>query len=239
MTRPTRALLLDLDDTLVDTRAALARAVGSALGEVLGPLAPGVAAEAGQLWISDREGWFVRYEAGELDYRSQREARFAGLARRFGFEASLFDEWEPHFEAALVASTTPFPDAAPLLTALDGVALAVVTNVFDSRFQRAKLDVAGLAPRLSIVVGVDVAGAPKPDPAPFRAACKLLGVAPHEAVHVGDSWTADVTGARNAGIRAVWLDRSGGGRDRELPPGVRRVGGLAEVLPLLDLPHPW
>lgn len=50
-------------------------------------------------------------------------------------------------------------------------------------------------------------GVAKPDPAIFHAALRQLGRAPADAVMLGDSWAADVLGARAAGVRAVWLNR--------------------------------
>jgi len=61
-------------------------------------------------------------------------------------------------------------------------------------------------------------GRAKPDAAIFLAACDALGVAPHEAVYVGDDPLLDVEGAQNAGLHAVWLNR------RELHP-VRSMPG--------------
>ncbi|MBW8901494.1 MAG: HAD hydrolase-like protein, partial [Massilia sp.] len=39
--------------------------------------------------------------------------------------------------------------------------------------------------------------------------CRALGVAPEEAVYVGDDVLLDVQGAQRAGLRAVWLNRTG------------------------------
>ena len=49
----------------------------------------------------------------------------------------------------------------------------------------------------------------KPHRSVFHAACEALGIAPGEAVYVGDSPVNDVEGSRRAGLRAVWLNRRG------------------------------
>jgi putative hydrolase of the HAD superfamily len=54
-------------------------------------------------------------------------------------------------------------------------------------------------------------GARKPDPEIFRAALEAAGCGAGEALHVGDSGEEDIAGARAAGIRAVLIDRRGGG----------------------------
>ena len=49
----------------------------------------------------------------------------------------------------------------------------------------------------------------KPDPAIFDLALHLLHCTADESVMVGDSWEMDVMGARAAGLRAVWFNRTG------------------------------
>ncbi len=73
-------------------------------------------------------------------------------------------------------------------------------------------------------------GAQKPDPRLFRFALERAGCPAGDAVHVGDSWDADYVGARNAGLRAIWLRRDG----RLGPPAaeeIRDLRGLLELLP--------
>jgi HAD superfamily hydrolase (TIGR01509 family) len=48
-------------------------------------------------------------------------------------------------------------------------------------------------------------GYAKPDERAFLSVLNAEGVAAHDAVHIGDSWTADVQGATSAGLRAVWV----------------------------------
>ena len=50
-------------------------------------------------------------------------------------------------------------------------------------------------------------GASKPEQRIFQEAFRLAGVSPERALHVGDSYRADVLGAREAGAGAVLLDR--------------------------------
>jgi HAD superfamily hydrolase (TIGR01549 family) len=75
--------------------------------------------------------------------------------------------------------------------------------------QRAKLSACGLDAFIDALVVSEEAGVSKPDPAIFRLALTRLGCAPGHAVMVGDSWTADVAGARAAGIRAIWFNPHG------------------------------
>ena len=69
----------------------------------------------------------------------------------------------------------------------------------------------------------------KPAPAFYAAVLSAAGHAPGSVVHVGDSWEHDVVGARAAGLRTIWLNRTGA----PLP-----AAGIAdaEIRTLTDLP---
>ena len=104
-----------------------------------------------------------------------------------------------------------YPDAAPALARLRerGLRLACVSN-WDCSLSEV-LARCGLTGLLDTVVTSAEAGARKPDPAIFTAALEATGVEPREAVHVGDTPSEDVAGARAAGIEPLLLDRAGAG----------------------------
>ena len=83
----------------------------------------------------------------------------------------------------------------------------VSNNVLDE--QQEKLRICGLDRFVDeLVVSAEV-GVSKPDPEIFRVAINRLGVSAQQAVMVGDSWAADIEGARAAGIRAIWFNPTG------------------------------
>jgi len=104
-----------------------------------------------------------------------------------------------------------YRDAAPALAELRalGVQLVCVSN-WDYSLPDVLARV-GLADELDGVVTSAAVGARKPDPRLFEAALEVAGCAADEALHVGDTPTEDVQGARAAGIRALLIDRDGGG----------------------------
>ncbi|CAI7841571.1 unnamed protein product, partial [Closterium sp. NIES-54] len=84
-----------------------------------------------------------------------------------------------------------------------GIKIALVSN-FDTRLRdllRA-LDCYDWFDAVAVSAEVE---AEKPSSEIFHAACDMLGVLPHEAVHVGDSRNKDVAGAKRAGCGAAWL----------------------------------
>lgn len=131
--------------------------------------------------------------------------------------------WEMERELRL------FPDVEPALAQLkvEGFRLGLITNVSDD--PTPDLERLGLKGRFDTVVASCLVGLDKPDPRIFQVALEALGAAPHEAVHVGDLMSADVEGARSAGIKAVLLDRHDLQRGLHYP----RIVSLSELAPLL------
>ena len=74
------------------------------------------------------------------------------------------------------------------------------------------------------------AGAAKPDARIFAALVGVAGVSAAEIMHVGDDPLADVHGARQAGMKSLWLNRCAVRRwPAELPPPARTISTLAEI----------
>jgi HAD superfamily hydrolase (TIGR01549 family) len=65
----------------------------------------------------------------------------------------------------------------------------------------------GIADAFAVVIDSGRIGIEKPDPRIFARAIDALGGTPDRAVHVGDSWPADIVGALGAGWRAIWYGR--------------------------------
>ncbi len=118
-----------------------------------------------------------------------------------------------------------YDDVAACLTRLrrQGCRLAAVSN-WSNHLEGLLRDL-GLLPYFDEVVASAAVGLRKPDPAIFRLALERLGASPDRAVHVGDSYEADVCGALNADIEGVLLDREG----RSRRAGCRTIASLREL----------
>ncbi len=89
-----------------------------------------------------------------------------------------------------------------------GVKVAVVSN-WDTRLRGLLDEIGALAALDEAVISAEV-GVEKPDPEIYRLACRRLGVAPEQALHVGDHPRKDVAAARAAGCRArLWSELGG------------------------------
>ncbi len=236
-----RGVLLDVDDTLVDTRGAfrhaLLRVADEYLREGLDP------DEVVQFWRADCSGWYRAHTRGEMSHREQRHRRANELHAEFGgdpMDDEAYDIWDAGFERHFREGWSAFDDALPLLDALDdaGLAYGAVSNA-DLAYQELKLAACGLE-RVEMFVGVDTFGVGKPDPRVFLEGCRRLGLEPAEVAYVGDEPDLDAVAAADAGLTGVWLDRPGTRRgwsveSMELDPRITRVTSLDRMLDALPV----
>jgi putative hydrolase of the HAD superfamily len=230
-------VLLDIDDTLVNTRAAFAAAVGHVRRTWLPHLDEDRADQVLTRWVTDPGGHFRSYTRGECDFATQRRRRADDLHLTFGGPAlddAGFAAWEREYDQAFRRAWVLCADALPFLDALAGAGLPIgaVTNA-GTRYQREKLAGLGVLDRFGVLIGVDVLGRGKPDPEVFGLACRRLGLAPPECAFVGDELDLDARGAADAGLFGIWLDRHGTGITPDDVPVAR---SLPEALHLLGLP---
>jgi len=100
-------------------------------------------------------------------------------------------------------------------------AIAVISNA-DGKID-AVLRRTGIVDCFASITDSGNVGHEKPHPAIFDAALREMKASPAESLYVGDVYSVDYVGARQAGMRAVLLDVAGAYRDREFP----RVESLA------------
>lgn len=219
-----RAVVFDLDDTLVDHSGA-ARAGFRAWFPTLGA-APLPLEEAEALWFALEWRDYQRYLAGELTHTGMRRSRLGEFRRALGLEVPAEHELDLAYADYLAAYTRawrPYDDAVATLTRVRaaGLATAVLTNG-DQVQQEAKLRATGLLPLCGWVFASSALGVAKPSAGAYDAVATALGLSPGELMMVGDHPVNDVSGAREAGWRAVHLDRSGVG-----PGSIARLADLA------------
>lgn len=175
------------------------------------------------------------HERGCFSRRLLWERVYAGLGRTR--EEDLLDRWEDEYWTTVEASMRLFPEAPAVLSGLASrFRLGLVTNQQRQGGTRglsfpAFSEVAPYFPVL--VVGGEEGVPPKPAPAAFQEGLRRLGVRAEEAVFVGDDWKVDICGAREVGIRPVWLQHHS--VQRNWPPGDAQVTVISSLWPLLQL----
>jgi HAD superfamily hydrolase (TIGR01662 family) len=154
------------------------------------------------------------------------------IIERMGGSGGDLDECatEIYREWAACRHFSLYDDALPALRALRarGLRLGLLSNTHRSleTFQ----DHFDLDDLISVAVSSSEHGYNKPHPSIFRTALRLLAVAPEETVMVGDSFRHDVLGARAVGMRAILLRRGTSG-----PVPVGEAGDSGEVVTIRSL----
>ena len=239
MTRPPlQALLLDLDDTLLDYSGSAARCWEEACRAVAGPAGVDPEALAGAIALVGPWFWSdpARHRRERVDMpRAWERIGEHALARlgvaRDGLAAAIARDFAARRREAIHL----FPDARGSLERLRrrGIPLALVTNG-DAGQQRDKIERHDLARYFDAIVIEGEFGAGKPDLVVYRHALAALGVAPAEAWMAGDHLEFDVEAPQRLGLRGVWVDRPGRGLPAEstVRPDriIRALGELTDGL---------
>lgn len=209
-----RALLFDLDGTLIDSKKDLILSVNAMLREM------------GRAELPEpRIASYIGAGAPQLISRALGEA--AGEEdRQRGLEFFL-----GYYEEHKMDHTRAYPSVAEALEELRPFPMAILTNK-PHKISRRILEAMGLAQYFRAIVGGNSFETKKPDPLGARAILQEFAAAPDEALLVGDS-EVDVLTARNAGMLAVAVNYGFGVHDREAHPAdvyLDRLGDLPGML---------
>ena len=218
--RPLAALLLDLDDTILDDAAGADEAWALA-ADGLVARQPGLVQAEVVVELERARSWFwedpERHRRGRLDLVAARY-EIVGLAlERLGRpNAELAKETSQAYTTLRDRNQRFLPGAKEAVECLRGLvpAMALVTNGA-SQPQRAKVERFGLAPHFDHIQVEGEFGLGKPDPEVYEHVLASLGVRAEDCLMVGDNFGADVLGAQAAGIHAVWMNVRG----KAKPPG--------------------
>jgi len=226
VSRGLRAVLFDLDDTLLDYSSG-----ADAAWAVSSRLAAGSGLDPDRLsaTIDEVRRWF--WSDPDRHARERVRMREAWLAivthalDRLGrAEAALATAIAEDFTRRRAAAWRLYDDAVPCLTALKarGIRLALVTNG-DTTFQRDKIERFALASHFDVILIEGEFGVGKPDARVYAHVLDTLDVPPTHATMVGDNLEWDVLAPERYGITGIWLDRAGRGPAPDARAHPRRV----------------
>lgn len=213
---PIAALLIDIDDTLLDDVHATRHGVAALLAA---HALPYTLDEACQRWHSLTQQHWARFERGECSIIEQRHARLRGLFQRELSDDEANRAFEPYI-AGYRGNWKAFDDVAPFVAATAHLPRVLVSNGHLDIQQR-KLAVTGLDAHFPHLLTPQNCGHAKPDPAIFNAAARLAGVPLQQCLVIGDDPVRDIGAAQALGIPSFHVDRR------------RADGGLLACLPLL------
>jgi len=246
MERP-EVLFLDVGDTLIRAHPSWAAVYRQGLLEV-GIDVPEKDLERALLHETQIGGWWLTEEPFEASEAASftRVVEFdTAVLARLGHD-NLAEDAFRRIEQAFARRSAwyVFPDVMPALDALRAasVRLCVISNfVWGAPELIHDLELASHFEHLVISARI---GFQKPNPGIFRHALEVMSVEPQRALHVGDSYKADIQGAGRLGIDAVLIARQDADlahlklRGEHDDPDTPVIGDLYELLDLLAIERP-
>ncbi len=256
-----QAIFFDLDDTLLWDQRSVKEAFASTClmaSEKYGidpeQLEESVREEARKLYISYEtypftqmiginpfEGLWGNFLDDSDDFRKLKEIvpQYRKDAWKNGLKVCGIEDEE---FAAFLAEKFPeerrkkpfvYEDSFQVLDQLKGnYKLLLLTNGSPD-LQNTKLTITPeLVPYFDEIVISGAFGRGKPDPSIFEHALSLVHIEKEKAIMVGDNLMTDILGAKQAGIKSVWINRHGKTPNEVIPD--YEIGHLSELLPLLE-----
>ncbi len=214
-----KALLFDLDGTLVDSRADITNSVNYTLQELELPTLPaaiihGFIGEGVRLLLGRALNEIRQMPASEAEI----DAALVVFQRQY--HARLFDE------------TVIYPEVIETLEHFAHLPKAVVTNK-PYGFTLPLLEGLNLLPHFKVVLGGDSLATRKPDPLMLETAALRCEVALGDCLMIGDTWV-DIAAGRNAGVATVGYTNGFRGKDELAEAGadylIDRFGELKALV---------
>src|SRR5882762_3767927 len=209
-----RALIFDLDGTLIDSKRDLIFSVNAMLEEM-----------SREQLHEDTISGYIGHGAPQLV--GQALGNGATEAER---ERAL-KYFLAYYEGHKMDSTCAYPGVPEALERLAEFPMAILTNK-PVRISARILEALGLAKYFRVVYGGNSFETKKPDPLGAQTILREFAAAPAEAILIGDS-EVDVQTARNAGTLAAAVNYGFGTHDRAAHPADIYLDRLTDLVPLL------
>lgn len=205
-----KAIFFDLDETLFDTSGCRPPAVEASFRvaaqqhpyltlEAWRAISEAVKAEMQEFWLNaSLSGAELLHEGS---YRILQKLGIDNRELSARVSQAYYQAWLAHLRL--------YPEVLEVIRALKGrYQLGVISNG-PSDLQRRKLKLFDLEKEFHPIVISGELGIAKPRPEIFQHALAQVGLAPEEALYVGDSPVYDIPGAQGAGMWAAWVNRNG------------------------------
>ena len=143
------------------------------------------------------------------------------------------------FRSTEITRVNPLPGVPEALAALSAdfrLGLISDTWLTPGSLLRERMERHGLRRFFSVLVFSDETGLRKPHSHQFESALSVLGVRPAECVHVGDTESTDIRGAKASGMKAVLVGAGHAGQATEADVVVRGFGEVRTAVLRLNRP---
>src|SRR5215470_14585212 len=210
-----RALVFDLDGTLIDSKLDLVNSVNATLREMKRERLPTALVAS---YVGSGAPTLIRRALGGNPSEEELKNALAFFL--------------VHYEEHKLDETRLYPGVAETLAELKSLPMSVLTNK-PVKISVKILEGLGVSQYFRSIYGGNSFGTKKPDPAGAKQVLSELNVVPAEAAMVGDS-EVDVQTARNSGMRSVIVNFGFGIHDREAHPADVYVDRFDELLRLVN-----
>jgi len=159
-----------------------------------------------------------QYAIGDVSKTELRHTRFRSAFSHFSIRDNdrLSEEFSTEYMRLCPLKSHLIPGARETLTALHfSFRLHVITNGF-MEIQQVKMESSGIEDFFHLVLCSEEVGFNKPHPEIFRRALKLASARASESVMIGDTYEADVVGAKDAGMHAILFNPQKGFVDADV-----------------------
>lgn len=204
-----KAVLFDLDDTLIDHSYSVEQALISVRDHCtfMKDLST---RELRKLWHVNFWKYWPEVIHEKMSLFQSRYQRLKEMFISMGCDMTDEDveDLAEIYGRNYLSNIRPISGAAQLLERIsgDGFQISVVTNTTIEMLNE-KLRITNLEQFVDFSVSAQETGALKPDPLIFTATLEKSGSSPEESVLVGDSFESDILGAKRSGIAPVWFNR--------------------------------
>ena len=199
-----KAILWDVDGTLLDFAAAEKAAIQKLFGEFgLGECTDGMVAR----YSSISGGYWKRLERGEITKAEVLVGRYRDFFSEIGVDPRLAETFNARYQIALGDTVVYRDDSLNLVKSLHGKVKQYVVSNGTVIAQAKKLERSHLGEWMDGIFLSEQLGAEKPSPAFFEKVFAALPDIPKEdMLIVGDSLTSDMQGGLNAGVPTCWYN---------------------------------
>jgi putative hydrolase of the HAD superfamily len=191
-----RAVIFDLDNTLVDFMVMKRQAVDAAINAMI---------DAGlKLPVDDARKRIDKiYKEKGIEFQNVFDELLYDVFKKLDYK--ILSAGVIAYRRAREAALVPYPHVYMTLTELlkMGLKLAVISDA-PAREAWLRLSYLNFHHLFDLVLTFDDTGERKPSPVPFKKALKLLGLRPEEALMVGDWAERDMVGAAKVGMKTVF-----------------------------------
>ncbi len=207
-------IIFDLDDTLVDSEQGHIKAINFLYQDYFPNVQPKF--DISTIWLNVTDQYLELYFKGELSLKQQRVARIQKFWEICGAKLNresarkIYETYDKYF----LNSCLNFDDTIKTLQQLSKFELMIISNG-NYADQIYKLKNNNLLKYFQQIFISDRVGFSKPDKRIFQFVANELNTRLSNCLYIGNSYPMDYIGARDAGMKSIWLDRNSTGYDIE------------------------